>query len=159
MNVTRDALLSMMVPAVRNAVGSRWPAIQELVEAELRKLAEDLLDIHWMLDAEKIDVGRAKKLLHVHQMTVRSVLCAVKGIGLKTAEQVPLVATRAVGGVINELVGFPLISGGNPVPRPKDRKKQNLPWGRKAPKSQTSEESAERSSSFPTPDFRAGKDI
>ena len=163
MNVTRDDLMSWIIPAVSNAVGSFWPVIRELAEPELRRLAEDLLDIYWMLDAEKIDQRRARALVHVHQRTLRRALHAIEGIGIRTVRQVPRIATRAVGAVINELVGFELIGKQHTRPKRRVTNKQSA-WGRTAPKSEPSEEATVRSaaeggSTSSTPDFRAGKDI
>lgn len=41
---------------------------------------------------------------------MQSVLGSVKGFGILTATQVPLMATRAVGSLVNQLVGFRLIA-------------------------------------------------
>ena len=110
MNTTLEMLSAKMIAAARQAVGSRWTEIQELAEVELRKLAQSLLDIHGLLRAEKIDQERARQLVHIHQTTVRSVLGSVKGFGILTAKQVPLMATHAVGSLVNQLVGFRLIA-------------------------------------------------
>jgi hypothetical protein len=109
-SLTLEVLSTQMIAAARQAVGSRWTEIQELAEVELRRLAASLLDIHGLLRAEKINHERARQLVHIHKTTVQSVLSSVKGIGVLTAKQVPLMATRAVGNLVNQLVGFRLIA-------------------------------------------------
>ena len=109
MSADLDTLAKEMIIAARGAVAQRWPAVRELAELELRRFAQVLLDIEGLLREGKIDQERAQRLVHIHQISVRSVLNSVEGIGLLTAEQVTQIAGRAVSVVVNRLVGFKLL--------------------------------------------------
>ena len=109
MSLDAEALSNTMILAARDAVAERWPAVKALAEVELRRLAQSLIEIKGLVASGRIDQPGAQKLIQIHQMTVRSVLLTVKGIGLATAERVTFVAVEAVTGIVNEVVGFKLL--------------------------------------------------
>ena len=109
MNLDLDALATGMLDAARKELAGRWPSRRAMAEIELRKLAANLVDIERLVREEAIDREGAQKLVQIYQLTVRSVLCTVDGIGLHTAERLTRTALNAVGAVVNRAIGFRLI--------------------------------------------------
>ena len=103
------ALGVSMIDAARDSVAERWPSIQSLAEGELRGLAQKLAQIETLLVNGEIDTNRAHKLVQIHQLAVRSVLCTVQGVGIRTAEEATRAAVVAASPIVNQIVGFKLL--------------------------------------------------
>jgi hypothetical protein len=72
---------------------------------ELRWLGDALADIGSLLGSGEIDPERAWKLIHIHHLSVRCVLCCVEGLGLLAADEAVAVMCSA-GAVRNRGTGF-----------------------------------------------------
>lgn len=104
-----NELGTAFIDAVRAAVAERGPALQAMAEMELRRLAGALADTGSLLARGEIDPERARKLVNIHQLSVRSVLRSVEGLSLLAAEQAMQAVARVAGAVVNRVVGFKLI--------------------------------------------------
>lgn len=104
-----ESLGTSMIAAAREAVPDRWPSLKVLAEMELRKLAFSLSETARLLREGDIDAQHAQRLVHIHQLSVRSVLVTVEGLGIRTAEETTHAAVRAVSSLINDVVGFKLL--------------------------------------------------
>jgi len=103
------ALGKEMIDAARAAVAEHGPALQVMAELELGRLAGALADVGSMLARGEIDQERARKLVNIHQLSIRSVLRSVEGLSLLTAEHAMQAVTRVAGAILNRVVGFKLI--------------------------------------------------
>jgi hypothetical protein len=102
-------LAETMIGAARDAANERWPQIQAIAELELRRLAQSIEDVGRLVADGEIDESRARQHAHMHQLTARSVLTTVEGLGLHTAEQATHAAIRSVAKVVNGALKFALL--------------------------------------------------
>jgi hypothetical protein len=107
MNV--NALGDGMIAAARTALAARKPALQEVSELELRWLATALGGISGLLATGTIDPGRAQLLTGFHELTMRSVLRSIEGLGILAADQTLQAVLGVAGGAVNRVVGFRLL--------------------------------------------------
>ena len=98
-----------LIDAARAAVAGHGPALQAMAEMELRRLAGALSDTGSLLARGEIDPERARTLVNIYQLSVRSVLRSVEGLSLLAAEQAMQAVVRVAGAVVNRVVGFKLI--------------------------------------------------
>jgi hypothetical protein len=104
-----QALGKEMLDAARATLGGRAPALRAVAEAELQRLAGALADIGSLLARGEIDQERARTLISIHQLSVRSVLRSVEGLTLAAADRAMQAAIRVAGAVVNRAVGFTLL--------------------------------------------------
>ena len=104
-----DTLATSMIDAARAALANRGPALQAAAEMELRRLAGALADIEALLAKGEIDPERARTLAGIHQLSVRSVLRSVEGLGVLAADQTLQAVTGVAASVLNRIVGFKLL--------------------------------------------------
>jgi hypothetical protein len=104
-----EALATSMVDAARAALANRGPVLQAAAEMELRRLAGALADIGSLLAKGEIDPERAKVMANIHQLSVRSVLRSVEGLGVLAADQTLQAVTGVAASVLNRIVGFKLL--------------------------------------------------
>lgn len=104
-----DALGTAMIDAARAALANRGPALQAAAEMELRRLAGALADIETLLARGEIDPQRAQSLANIHQLSVRSVLRSVEGLGVLAADQTLQAVTGVAASALNRIVGFKLL--------------------------------------------------
>jgi hypothetical protein len=109
MSLDVNELARTMLGAARDAVSDRWPQIQELAEVEFQRLAASIADIGRLAAEGKIDPSRARQHAHIHQLTARSILATVEGLGVHTAEQALTAGVRSVAQVVNGVVRFALL--------------------------------------------------
>ena len=109
MSLDVNELAQTMIGAARDAVSDRWPQIQDLAELEFQRLAMSIADIGSLVAAGKIDESRARQHAHIHQITARSIISTVEGLGLHTAEQALTAGIRSVAKVVNGAVRFALL--------------------------------------------------
>ena len=98
-----------MLDAVRAALAVRGPALRQMGEAEIRRLAAVLADIAGLLARGEIDRKGAKAMATIHQFTVSSVLRSVEGLGVLATRDVLKAAARVAGAVVNRIIGFKLL--------------------------------------------------
>ena len=103
------AIAESMTKAAREVVAGKWPAIRDLAEVQFRSLAAALAEIGAMRAAGTIGDDRARELLAVHDLSVRSAFVVVGGLTRNAAEQVMQAATRVVAAVVNRAVGIKLL--------------------------------------------------
>lgn len=104
-----QALGEEMIEAARAALAGRTPALKVTAEMELRRLAGALADIGAQLAKGDIDPDRAKALANIHQLSLRSVLRSIEGLGVLATDSALQAVTRVAAGVLNRVVGFKLI--------------------------------------------------
>lgn len=109
MSLDVNELARTMLGAARAAVSDRWPQIEEIAEVEFQRLATSIADIGRLAADGKIDESRARQHAHIHQITARSILSTVEGLGIHTAEQALTAGIRAVARVVNGAVRFALL--------------------------------------------------
>ncbi len=127
-----EAVAKGMIAAARKALAGRGPALQAMAEMELRRLAAALADIGVLLARGDIDPDRAKVLANIHQLSLRSVLRSVEGLGLLATEQAMQAVVGVAGAALNRIVGFKLLPASA---------------------------AAEPPANGTTPDFKAGRDL
>lgn len=104
-----EALGAEMLTAARAALADRAPALQSTVEMELRRLAGALADVGVLLGKGEIDHDRARKMIDIYRLAVRSVLRSVEGLSLVAADQAMQAVMRVAGAVLNRVIGVNLI--------------------------------------------------
>lgn len=103
------ALGAQMIDAARGALTGREPALREMAEMELRRLAGALADIQSLLSRGEIDPDRAKVMANIHQLSVRSVLRSVEGLSLAAADRAMQAVARTGAAAVNSVIGFKLL--------------------------------------------------
>ena len=109
MSLDVQQLAQTMIGAARDAVSDRWPRMEALAEVELRRLAQSIEDVGHHVADGTIDESRARQHAHMHQLTARSVLATVEGLGVLAAEQATHAAIRSVTKVVNGALKFALL--------------------------------------------------
>jgi hypothetical protein len=109
MSLDVNELARTMLGAARDAVSDRWPQIQDLAEVEFQRLAASIADTGRLAVEGKITEARARHIAHMHQISARSILCTVEGLGIHTAEQALTAGIRSVIQVVNGAVKFALL--------------------------------------------------
>ena len=109
MSIDIGSITNTMIAGVRHAIGDRWSTIRAFAEPELRKLAQTMEDVQQMYANGEITADHAFQLVEMQRNNAMSVLCTVKGLGVRTARQALDAAARVAGAVVNRLVGFKLI--------------------------------------------------
>jgi hypothetical protein len=102
-------LVERMVAAARSSLGRDWSKVRAFAEPQLDNLARSLVNIGELTVQGAISAEEAAALLEVHKHTTRTVLLAVKGIGLLTAESALNAALGAVRDTVNGAIGFALL--------------------------------------------------
>lgn len=115
MSVDVPAITAAMIDAVRKSLAGRWPSVHAVVEVELRKLAQTLLDVRRLHANGLVTTERAQELVRMQQNAFLTVLRTAKGLGLLTARSAAEAAAGAAGVLVNGLVGFKLITRLEPV--------------------------------------------
>jgi hypothetical protein len=110
MSLDVASITNTMISGVRHAIGDRWATIRALAEPELRKLAQTLEDVHQLYADKEITADHAAQLVEMQRNTAMSVLLGVEGLGALAARDALDAAAHAAGSVVNQLVGFKLIS-------------------------------------------------
>jgi nucleotidyltransferase/DNA polymerase involved in DNA repair len=98
-----------MVKAVRVEASDLYASSTALFAFELRRLAQSLHDIDDLVRGGEITAERARTLVEIQQVTARSVLATIEGLGAAGAEQVMRAAIGAVSETVNTVIGFPLL--------------------------------------------------
>ena len=109
MALSTEKLAKAMLAAAKGKLDKNWPEIKEYAYTEARKTAETLLLIERLALTGEINQAQAKALLRMQKASAQSVLLAVEGLGLLTAEAAINAAVGAVKEVVNEAVGFAVI--------------------------------------------------
>lgn len=109
MALNAEKLSKAMLGAAKGKLDKNWPDIKEYARTEARKTAETLLLIERLALTGDINQAQAKALLRMQKASAQSVLLAVEGLGLLTAEAAINAALGAVKDAVNEAVGFIVI--------------------------------------------------
>jgi hypothetical protein len=102
-------LVEKMVAAARDSLGRDWSKARAFAEPQFDNLARSLVNIGELTAQGAITAEEAAALLEVHKHTTRTVLLAVKGIGLLAAEKAVNAALGAVRDTVNGAIGFALL--------------------------------------------------
>ena len=104
-----DALGTEMIDALRASLADRAPKLQSVVELELRRLAGALADVGSLFARGEIDQERARQLVNIYQLSVRSVLRTVEGLTMLATERTMQSVMHVAGAVLNRVLEFQLI--------------------------------------------------
>jgi hypothetical protein len=109
MSLDAGALGKQMLAAALPILKTHAVDAEGFASVEFKKIAETIVSIEEMLLAGQINQQQADLLLDMQKSASRSVLLAVKGLALLTAEEAINAALDVVRGVVNAAVKFPLI--------------------------------------------------
>ena len=109
MSLDAGALGKQMLAAALPILKTHAVDAEGFASVEFKKIAQTIVSIQEMLLAGQINQQQADLLLDMQKSASRSVLLAVKGLALLTAEEAINAALDVVRGVVNAAVKFPLI--------------------------------------------------
>ena len=109
MSLDAEALGSKMLAAALPILKKNAVDAESFASVEFKKIAQTIVSIEEMLAAGQINQQQAQLLLDMQKSASRSVLLALKGLALLTAEEAINAALDIVKGVVNAAVKFPLI--------------------------------------------------
>ena len=104
-----EGLGKAMIEAARAALAGRGRAVRELGEVEIRRLAGVLADIGSRAARGEIDPKEAKRLLHIHQLTLINVLRTMEGLSVLATREALRAVTRVGGDAVNRILEFKLL--------------------------------------------------
>ncbi len=109
MAIDISKLVEDMLNAAKGVLTKQWPEIKDYAEMEMKKIAESIAAIERMKLAGKISEEKARLQLDIQKNATRSVLLAVEGIGIVSAEQAINAALNVVRDTVNKAVGWALL--------------------------------------------------
>lgn len=107
MNIKK--LITAMIGAASKSLKKDWSKAKNLAGPELKKLAQSLVDITALANAQKISGPEAKSLLRIHRNTTLIVLLTVEGLGIIAAEKAVNAALGAVKDTVNAAAPFKIL--------------------------------------------------
>ena len=109
MAIDVETLSRQMLAAALPILKTNAIDAEGFASVEFKKIAETTASIEQMLLAEQINQQQAQLLFDMQKGASRSVLLALKGLALLTAEEAINAALDVVRSVVNAAVKFPLI--------------------------------------------------
>ena len=97
-----------IVNAMKGALGDKWQEASVFAESEAAKFAASMAEIALWKATGKITEEQGKVLRRMHERSIKMVLTALEGISLVLAERAVNAAIKAVGGVVNKMIGWEL---------------------------------------------------
>jgi soluble cytochrome b562 len=109
MAIDISKLAEDMLNAAKGPLTKQWPEIKDYAEMEMKKIAESIAAIEKMKLAGKITEEKASLQIDIQKNATRTVLLAVEGIGLVSAEQAINAALNVVRDTVNKAIGWALL--------------------------------------------------
>ena len=100
MSLNISDLVTPMLNAVKNSLAHDWPKAEDYATAEMKRLAQSLIDIQELIVEGKVNEQQAKPLMNVYKNTAVMVFIAIEGLGIIAVEN----AINAALGVVRETV-------------------------------------------------------
>lgn len=102
-------LLSEMLGAAKDSLGSQWPAVKDLAASSLRKIAASLVEIEQLRAKGAITEEQASLLVSMEKNTFKIVMLSIEGMGLLAVEAALNAALDVVRTAVNTALGFALL--------------------------------------------------
>ena len=109
MDLKTGELAAQMTEAAIRSFGADWPKAKDYARAELKKLAQSLIDIAKLIAAGKVNKQQAQALLQIHRNTTQTVLLTIEGLGVIAVENAINAALGAVATAVNKAAGLALL--------------------------------------------------
>ncbi len=100
---------SMMSQAFLGSLGNSLPIIAAYARTEFEHFAAWMRMLAEHTSSGAVSQEQAKLLLHMQTLATRNVFLTIEGLGLLAVERAINAAMESVRGVVNALVGFPLL--------------------------------------------------
>jgi hypothetical protein len=109
MAIDISKLAEDMLNAAKGPLTKHWPDIMDNAETETKKIAESIAVIERMKLSGKITEEKARLQLDIQKNATRTVLLAVEGISMVSAEQAINAALNVVRDTVNKAIGWTLL--------------------------------------------------
>ena len=104
-----NKLLNDMFNAIKQSLGDKLPAIESLAKTELKKIAQNLVDIEQMKVDGILSQEKAKLQIEFQKNVLKTILLTEEGLGLLAVEAAIKAALDVVRGVVNRALGFAIL--------------------------------------------------
>ena len=104
-----NKLLNDMFNAIKQSLGDKLPAIESLAKTELKKIAQNLVDIEQMKVDGILSQEKAKLQIEFQKNVLKTILLTEEGLGLLAVEAAIKSALDVVRGVVNRALGFAIL--------------------------------------------------
>lgn len=102
-------LLKEMLGAASQVFSKKWPDVKDYAEEEFKKFSRNIVEIERMKFEGKITEEKAKLQMEIQKNSIKTVLLAVKGIGMVTTEQAINAAIDVVRNTVNTTIGWKIL--------------------------------------------------
>ena len=109
MSIKLSDILTPMLNAAKDSFGQDWPKVNDYGKAEMKKLAQSLVNIAKYAAEGKITKAEAKALLQIHRNTTIMVLLTIEGLGIIAVEKAINAALGAAKAAINTAAGIAIL--------------------------------------------------
>lgn len=106
MAINPKLLATTMFNAARSLIADDAMDVRELLQMQLRTLANVACDIEQLHRSGKIDSERARLLFEMHRTAARAALTTIEKIGVTTAERLLTAAIGALGEAVLSVLGL-----------------------------------------------------
>lgn len=104
-----NQLLKEMTESAKKVLKSKWKEIKPFAEQQLKSFAENIKLIAVLKAKGKITEEQARLHLTIQKESARTVLLAMEGIGIVTAENAINAALKVVQTTVNNSIGWALL--------------------------------------------------
>ncbi|MGK6357024.1 hypothetical protein ACMGDH_17565 [Sphingomonas sp. DT-207] len=102
-------IVKAIVGAMRGTFAEQWPQVRDFAEGEAQKLGVSLAQITRLTLSGQISEGEASVMLEMQKNAARTVLLAIRGMGIIAVESAINSALAAVRDIVNRAIGFALL--------------------------------------------------
>lgn len=99
-------LTAKMIASVKETTSDGWPAVEQYARAELKILAQSLVQIVELRANGNVSKAEARSLFRQHKNTAVAVFASIAGMTLLLAEQTVNNALKVVKDAVNAAAGF-----------------------------------------------------
>jgi len=104
-----DELLTKMLAAAAVPFKKQWPSAKDYAQSEFKKIAESIVFIESQRALGKMTPERARLHLDIQKNASRTVLLALEGLGIVTAEAMINAALAVIKDTVNSALKFALL--------------------------------------------------
>jgi hypothetical protein len=104
-----NLLLTKLVGAAKESLGSNWPGIKDVATTSFKSLAQHLADIEQMRLKGTITPEKASLLIGMQKDAVKIAIATEEGLGLLAAEAAVNAALDVVRNAVYTAIGFVMI--------------------------------------------------
>lgn len=102
-------LKSGMIEGFSSVVKDGWPKIKDFASAELKLLAQSLIEIKALQATGQISKSEARSLVRQHKNATAAVMAGIEGMSTLMAEQAVNAALKMIKDAVNTAAGFRLV--------------------------------------------------